>query len=208
MDEGDDLFDDDIFNQDAIAAIDAQVYEYTSTQQTSNENQPIQHYASQPSTHVNNLETEKLKQTIEELKFQLEKHQQDSTRKERDLQILQQRQAQLVYNAHEFDRLKRQMAVLRHNQSFTKKNVLDRLSPESESNLPRKKAAVFPTSSSSSRLGSLTQSQIDLNRSEVKATQQQPQQQFQQQPSPPQLIKVDPTDSEQVVSTHVYNSVK
>ncbi|KAG0733581.1 hypothetical protein G6F62_013165 [Rhizopus arrhizus] len=100
------------------------------------------------------------------------------------------------------------MAVLRHNQSFTKKNVLDRLSPESESNLPRKKAAVFPTSSSSSRLGSLTQSQIDLNRSEVKATQQQPQQQFQQQPSPPQLIKVDPTDSEQVVSTHVYNSVK
>ncbi|KAG1141431.1 hypothetical protein G6F37_008422 [Rhizopus arrhizus] len=200
MDEGDDLFDDDIFNQDAIAAIDAQVYEYTSTQQTSNENQPIQHYASQPSTHVNNLETEKLKQTIEELKFQLEKHQQDSTRKERDLQILQQRQAQLVYNAHEFDRLKRQMAVLRHNQSFTKKNVLDRLSPESESNLPRKKAAVFPTSSSSSRLGSLTQSQIDLNRSEVKATQQQPQQQFQQQPSPPQLIKVDPTDSEQVNS--------
>ncbi|KAG1181182.1 hypothetical protein G6F36_010066 [Rhizopus arrhizus] len=93
------------------------------------------------------------------------------------------------------------MAVLRHNQSFTKKNVLDRLSPESESNLPRKKAAVFPTSSSSSRLGSLTQSQIDLNRSEVKATQQQPQQQFQQQPSPPQLIKVDPTDSEQVFAS-------
>jgi hypothetical protein len=60
MDEGDDLFDDDIFNQDAIAAIDAQVYEYTSTQQTSNENQPIQHYASQPSTHLNNLETEKV----------------------------------------------------------------------------------------------------------------------------------------------------
>lgn len=101
------------------------------------------------------------------------------------------------------------MAVLRNNQSFTKKNVLGRLSPECESNLPRKKAAVFPTSSSSARLGSLTQSQIDLNRSEVKATQQQPQQQFQQQPSPPpQLIKVDPTDSEQVVSTRVYNGVK